>query len=144
ITAHGASCSTFSDWWAYKVEAFDATPYNAALLSEAGANVVIKSDDAELICHLYQEAAKMVRYGNVAPEAALKMITANSARELGLDNRMGSIEVGKDGDLAVFSGHPFNAFSRCEMTLIEGEPYFIREKQPSVMTAAAAAATAKP
>ena len=144
IVAHGASCSTFADWWAYKVEAFDATPYNAALLAEAGANIVIKSDDAELIRHLYLEAAKPVRYGGVAPDAALRMITFNSARELGLDAQMGSIEVGKDADLAIFSGHPLNAFSRCEMTLIEGEPYFIREKQPSAMSSTAATSAGQP
>jgi imidazolonepropionase-like amidohydrolase len=144
IVAHGASCSTFADWWAYKVEAFDATPYNAALLLEAGANVVLKSDDAELIRHLYLEAAKMLRYGNVAPEAALRMITLNPARELGLDSRMGSIESGKDADLAIFSGHPLNAFSRCEMTIVEGEVFFVREKQPSAMSTAAATAAASP
>src|SRR6185369_14636783 len=144
IAAHGASCSTFADWWAYKIEAFDATPYNAALLSEAGANVVLKSDDAELIRHLYLEAAKMMRYGGVAPDAALRMITLNSARELGLDARLGSIETGKDADLAVFSGHPLNAFSRCEMTLIDGEVFFVREKQPTAMSSAAAAASAQP
>jgi imidazolonepropionase-like amidohydrolase len=144
ITAHGASCSTFADWWAYKVEAFDATPYNAALLAEAGANVVIKSDDAELIRHLYLEAAKAVRYGGVAPDAALRMITLNSARELGLDARIGSIEVGKDADLAIFSGHPLNAFARCEMTLIEGEPFFVRAKQPSAMSATAATSAGQP
>ena len=94
------------------------------MLAEAGANTVIKSDDNELIRHLYLEAAKTVRYGGVAPDAALRMITLNAARELGLDSRLGSIEVGKDADLAVFSGHPLNAFSRCEMTLIEGEPFF--------------------
>jgi imidazolonepropionase-like amidohydrolase len=144
IAAHGASCSTFADWWAYKVEAFDATPYNAALLAEAGANVVLKSDDAELIRHLYLEAAKPVRYGGVAPDAALRMITLNSARELGLDARLGSIEVGKDADLAIFSGHPLNAFSRCEMTLIEGEPFFVREKQPSAMSSTAATSAGQP
>lgn len=144
IAAHGASCSTFADWWGYKVEAYDATPYNAALLSEAGANVVLKSDDHELIRHLYLEAAKMLRYGGVAPDAALRMITFNSARELGLDSRMGSIEVGKDADIAIFSGHPLNAFSRCEMTIIDGEVFFVREKQPSAMSAAAAMASAHP
>ncbi len=144
IAAHGASCSTFADWWAYKVEAFDATPYNAALLSEAGANVVLKSDDAELIRHLYLDAAKMVRYGGLAPDAALRMITLNSARELGIEARMGSIETGKDADLAIFSGHPLNAFSRCEMTIIDGEVFFVREKQPTAMSPAAAAASAQP
>ena len=144
IAAHGASCSTFADWWAYKVEAFDAIPWNAALLSEAGANVVLKSDDAELIRHLYLEAAKMLRYGNVSPEAALRMITLNSARELGLDQRLGSIEGGKDADLAIFSGHPLNAFSKCEMTIIDGEVFFAREKQPSAMSAEAAGRAARP
>ncbi len=144
ITAHGASCSTFADWWAYKVEAYDATPYNAALLAEAGANVVLKSDDAELIRHLYLEAAKMVRYGGVAPDVALRMITLNSARELGLDARMGSIEPGKDADLAIFSGHPLSAFSRCEMTIIEGEVFFARDKQPTAMSPAAVTASAQP
>src|SRR6202011_1923048 len=85
-----------------------------------------------------------VRYGGVAPDAALRMITLNSARELGLEARMGSIEIGKDADLAIFSGHPLNAFSRCEMTLIEGEPFFVREKQPSAMSAAGATNSAQP
>jgi imidazolonepropionase-like amidohydrolase len=144
IVAHGASCSTFSDWWAYKVEAYDAIPHNAALLSEAGANVVIKSDDGELIRHLYLEAAKAVRYGNMSPDAALQAITLNPARELGLDDRIGSIEVGKDADLAIFNGHPLNAFSRCEMTLIEGEVYFSREDAPSAMTKTAEERSAVP
>jgi imidazolonepropionase-like amidohydrolase len=144
IVAHGASCSTFADWWAYKVEAFDATPYNAALLKEAGANVVIKSDNSELVRHLYLEAAKTVRYGNMHPDHALQTITRNPARELGLDDRMGTIEVGKDADLAIFNGHPLNAFSRCEMTLIDGEVYFVREQVPSAMSAAAAKRSSTP
>ena len=126
IAAHGASASTFSDWWAYKIEAYDAIPYNAALLTEAGASVCIKSDDAELMRHLNLEAAKMVKYGGVSEKEALAMITINPARELGLDGKIGSIEVGKDADIALFNGHPFDAFSRCEMTLIDGEVYFQR------------------
>lgn len=137
IVAHGASCSTFADWWAYKVEAYDAIPHNAAFLHEAGANAVIKSDDAELMRHLYYEAAKPIRYGNLAPEAALSLITLNAAKELGLENRIGSLEVGKQADIAVFNRHPLNSFARCEMTLIAGEPYFIREKQPTAMSLAA-------
>lgn len=126
IAEHGASCSTFSDWWAYKVEAFDAIPYNAALLTEAGASVCIKSDDEELMRHLALEAAKMVRYGDLSEKTAMEMITINPARQLGLDARVGSIEVGKDADIAIFNGHPFDAFSRCEMTLVDGEVYFQR------------------
>lgn len=144
IVKHGASCSTFADWWAYKVEAFDAIPHNAALLHEAGANAVIKSDDWELIRHLYLEAAKTVRYGNMSPDVALQTITLNPARELGLADRLGSIEVGKQADLAIFSGHPLNGFSRCEQTLIAGEVYFTRDKQPSAMSASGAAASARP
>jgi len=144
IVAHGASCSTFADWWAYKIEAYDAVPHNAALLREAGANVVIKSDDWELIRHLYQEAAKTVRYGNMSPEHALQAITLHPARELGLQDRIGSIEVGKDADLAIFSGHPLNAFSRCEQTLIEGEIYFTRAEQPSAMSVEAAKRSGTP
>ena len=144
IVAHGASCSTFSDWWAYKVEAYDATPYNLALLQEAGANVVIKSDDAELIRHMYVEAAKAVRYGGLSPEAALRTITLNSAKELGIADRVGSIDVGKDADLAIFSGHPLSALSRCEYTIIDGEVLFARATQPSAMSSAAAAASGQP
>ncbi|MCH8830557.1 MAG: amidohydrolase family protein, partial [Planctomycetes bacterium] len=138
ILAHGASCSTFADWWAYKVEAYDAIPHNAALLQEAGVNIVIKSDDRELMRHLYLEAAKTVRYGGMRPDHALQTITLNPARELGLDKRIGSIEVGKDADVAIFNGHPLNAFSRCEMTLIEGEVYFSRHDAPTAMSKSAA------
>ncbi|HUG89432.1 MAG TPA: amidohydrolase family protein [Planctomycetaceae bacterium] len=144
IVAHGASCSTFADWWAYKVEAYDAIPHNAALLKEAGANVVIKSDDAELVRHLNLEAAKTVRYGSMPPDDALQCVTLNAARELGLQDRIGSIEIGKDADLAIFSGHPLNPFSRCETTLIEGEVYFSRRHAPTAMSAEAAARSASP
>ena len=142
IVAHGASCSTFADWWAYKVEAYDATPHNAALLQEAGANTVIKSDDHELIRHLPLEAAKTVRYGSMPPDAALQAVTRNSARELGLADRLGTIEVGKQADLAVFNGHPFSPFSRCELTIIAGQVEFLRERQPTAMSAEAVRRTA--
>ncbi len=144
IAAHGASCSTFADWWAYKVEAYDATPYNAALLQEAGADVVIKSDDRELIRHLYQEAAKPIRYGNMPSELALSTITHNAARQLGLQDRIGSIAPGKDADLAIFNAHPLNSFARCEMTLIEGEVFFLRDAHPTAMSPAARQRTRSP
>lgn len=128
IAAHGASASTFSDWWAYKIEAYDAIPYNAALLTEAGVRVCIKSDSNELTRHLYLEAAKMLRYGGVPEAEALAMITMNPARELGLEHRLGSIEVGKDADIAIFNAHPFDSFARCELTLIEGEVAFQRSR----------------
>ncbi|HVK13225.1 MAG TPA: amidohydrolase family protein [Gemmataceae bacterium] len=126
IAAHGASVSLFSDWWAYKIEAFDAIPYAAALLHEAGTMVCLKSDSNELVRHLYQEAAKLIKYGGMTEDEALKAITINAATQLGIEKRTGSIEVGKDADLAIFSGHPLNGFARCEMTLVEGEVYFQR------------------
>jgi imidazolonepropionase-like amidohydrolase len=138
ILEHGASCSTFADWWAYKVEAYDAIPHNAALLHEYGINSVIKSDNAELIRHLYLEAAKSIRYGNMPETGALQAVTRNPARELGLDDRMGTLEVGKDGDLAIFNGHPFDAYSRCEMTVIEGDVYFDRSQASTAMSDKAA------
>ncbi|MEX0718509.1 MAG: amidohydrolase family protein [Planctomycetaceae bacterium] len=134
IVAHGASCSTFADWWAYKVEAFDATPYNAALLDEAGANVVIKSDNAELIRHLNLEAAKAIRYGGMPPDRAIQAVTRNAARELGLHDRLGTIEPGKLADMAIYNGHPLSTFSRCEIALVGGEVYYHREGAPTVMS----------
>jgi len=129
IAASGAAAATFSDWWAYKVEAYDAIPYNAALMNEAGVSVSIKSDSEELIRHLNLEAAKMVKYGGVSEAEALAMITINPARQLGLDDRLGSLEVGKDADIALFNGHPFDAFSRCELVLIDGELWFQRSEK---------------
>ncbi len=126
IAAHGASASTFSDWWDYKYEAHDGIPFNAALLTRAGASVCIKSDSEELIRHLNLEAAKMVKYGGVAEAQALAMITINPARELGLEGRIGSIEVGKDADIALFNAHPFDGFARCELVVIDGEVWFQR------------------
>jgi len=137
IAAHGASCSLFSDWWAYKIEAFDAIPFAAALLHEAGATVCLKSDSNELVRHLYQEAAKLIKYGGLSEDDALKAITLNPAKQLGIDGRAGSIEVGKDADLAIFNGHPLNGFARCEMTLVEGEVYFQRSEKLSPFRPAA-------
>jgi imidazolonepropionase-like amidohydrolase len=142
IADHGASCSSFSDWWAYKLEVADAIPFNAALLHEAGVSVCLKSDSNELMRHLYQEAAKCVKYGGMSETEALKTITLNGAKQLGLEKRTGSIEVGKDADLAVFNGHPLNSYSRVEMTLVEGEIYFKRPDKPTPVAAAKAGATA--
>ncbi len=136
IADHGASCSTFSDWWAYKLEAYDAIPFNSALLSEAGVSVCLKSDSNELMRHLYQEAAKCVKYGGMSEVEALKTITLNGARQLGLEKRLGSIEVGKDADFAIVNGHPLNNYSRVEMTLVEGEIYFQRSDKLTPVLAA--------
>jgi len=136
IADHGASCSTFSDWWAYKIEAYDAIPFNSALLNEAGVTVCIKSDSNELMRHLYQEAAKCIKYGGMSEDEAFKTITLNGAKQLGLDKRLGSIDVGKDADLAIFNGHPLNDYSRVEMTLVDGEVYFQRSEKLAAFAAA--------
>jgi imidazolonepropionase-like amidohydrolase len=128
IARHGAGASTFSDWWAYKLEAYDATPYNAAIMASKGVNVSLNSDSSELARRLYWEAAKAVKYGGVSEEEALKMITANPAWQLGIESRVGSLEVGKDADMVVFSAHPFAADTHVEMTLVEGAIVFDRAK----------------
>ena len=124
IARHGAIASIFADSWAYKMEAFDAIPYNAALLTERGVVVTINSDSGERVRRLYQEAAKAMKYGGLSETEALKTITLNPAIMLGIEHRVGSIEPGKDADLAIFNGHPFSVYSKVEMTLIEGEVYF--------------------
>ncbi|MBX9583019.1 MAG: amidohydrolase family protein, partial [Gemmataceae bacterium] len=144
IAAHGASVSLFSDWWAYKIEAFDAIPYAARLCRDAGVMVCLKSDDNELMRHLNQEAAKLVKYCAFTPDEALAAITLNPAKQLGLDTRMGSIEVGKDADLAIFTGHPLNSYSRCELTLVDGEVYFQRAEELKPTAAAKADPAAQP
>src|SRR5262249_3190785 len=141
IADHGASCSTFSDWWAFKIEAYDAIPFNSALLHRAGAKVCLKSDSNELVRHLYQEAAKSIKYGGMSETDALRTITLNGAEQLGLAKRLGSIEVGKDADLAIFNGHPLNSYSRVEMTLVEGEGYFQRSDRLKPEAAAKAGPT---
>jgi len=130
IAAAGTGASTFSDWWAFKLEAFDAIPYNAALMQEAGVLVTLNSDSGELMRHLNQEAAKAVKYGGVSEVEALKMISLNAATQLGIDTFVGSIEVGKHADLAVFNGHPLSAYSRCVMTIVDGEVVFERRDAP--------------
>jgi imidazolonepropionase-like amidohydrolase len=128
IARHGAGASTFSDWWAYKLEAYDAIPYNAAIMAEHGVVVSLNSDSDELARRLYWEAAKVVKYGGVSEPEALKMVTLNPARQLGIDKRVGSIEVGKDADIAVFSAHPFSPDTHCDLTLVDGVVYFDRAK----------------
>jgi len=126
IAAHKTGGSTFSDWWAYKLEAFDAIPYNAALMASRGVIVSLNSDSDELARRLYLEAAKAMKYGGVGEEEALRMVTLNPAIQLGIDKRVGSIDIGKDADLVIFSQHPFSVYTVPEMTMIEGEIYFDR------------------
>ena len=139
IARHGAGVGTFIDWWAFKLEAFDAIPYNPAILQQHGVLVSLNSDSAELARRLYWDAAKAVKYGGVDETAALKMVTLNAAVQLGIDKRVGSIEVGKDADLAVFKTHPFSPDTLCEMTLVDGVAYFDRAKDLTARTATVAA-----
>ncbi len=132
IAAAGTGASTFADNWAYKLEAYDAIPHNAALMAERGVTVTINSDSDERARRLYQEAAKAMKYGGASEEAALRMITLNAAIQLGIDKLTGSIDVGKDADLAIFNGHPFAPASRVEMTLIDGRVFFDRNTAPTL------------
>ncbi|WP_235033414.1 amidohydrolase family protein [Rubripirellula obstinata] len=124
MAKHGAMASSFADWWAYKYEVFDAIPYNGVLMHDAGVVVSFNSDDPELARHLNTEAAKAVKYGGVDELEALKFVTLNPAKQLRIDDRVGSIEVGKDADLVVWSGRPLSTTSRCEQTWIDGKMYF--------------------
>ena len=126
LAEKGWGCSIFADSWGYKIEAYDAIPYKAAVMYEAGARVDMNSDSGERVRRLYQEAARAVRYGGVPENEALKMITLNPATSLHLQDHLGSVEVGKDGTLAIFSHYPLHAPARCEMTIIDGEIFFDR------------------
>jgi imidazolonepropionase-like amidohydrolase len=132
IKAAGTGASTFADNWAYKLEAYDAIPHNAALMAERGVKVTINSDSDERARRLYQEAAKAIRYGGASEEEALRMITLNAAEQLGVGDKTGSIDVGKDADIAIFSAHPFSPAARVEMTLVDGRKFFDRSKAPTL------------
>lgn len=128
MAAHGAGGSTFADWWAFKWEVRYAIPYNAALMQQAGVVVALNSDDAEMSRRLNQEAGKMVKYGNVSESDALKMITLNPAKLLHIDDRMGSILVGKDADLVLWNDHPLSVYAQAQTTWVDGVAYFDRER----------------
>ena len=128
IAAAGAGASTFSDWWAYKVEAYDAIPYNAALMTRRGVLVSINSDDSEEATHLNQEAAKSIKFGGLSHDEALKMVTINPAIQLGIDKRVGSIDAGKDADLVIYNRDPLSAYAVVQKTLIDGRIYFDRQR----------------
>lgn len=128
----GASASTFSDWWAYKMEVYDGIPYNAALLHRQGVLTSLNSDSDELARRLNTEAAKAVKYGGVPPVEALSMVTLNPARQLGVSDRIGSIEPGKDADLVLWSASPLSSFARVEQTFIEGRRYYGRSEDAAL------------
>jgi imidazolonepropionase-like amidohydrolase len=128
IAAHGVGGGTFIDWWGYKAEAYDAIPYNVALMVRAGVLTSVNSDSNELARRLNLDAAKAMKYGGLTEEAALKLCTLNPAKQLRLDGRLGSIDVGKDADFAIWTAHPFSTYSRVETTFVDGEPLFDRAR----------------
>ncbi|MGZ5133704.1 MAG: amidohydrolase family protein [Flavitalea sp.] len=128
MKAHGSNASTFSDWWAYKMEVQDAIPYNAAIMHRAGLNVAINSDDAEMARRLNQEAGKIVKYGGLSEEEALKMVTLNPAKMLFVDDRVGSLKKGKDADVVVWSDHPLSIYAKSLYTIVDGIVYFDRAR----------------
>jgi imidazolonepropionase-like amidohydrolase len=128
LAAAGVGASTFSDWWSYKAEAFDAVPYNAALMTRRGVIVSVNSDDAEEATHLNQEAAKSMKFGGLSHDEALKLVTINPAIQLGIDKRVGSIDAGKDADLVIYNRDPLSAYAVVQKTLIDGRVYFDRQR----------------
>jgi len=124
MVEHGVGGSTFSDWWAYKYEVNDAIPYNASIMHNAGVTVALNSDDAEMSRRLNQEAGKTIKYGGVSEEEAWKFVTLNPAKLLHLDQRVGSIKVGKDADVVLWSDNPLSIYAKAEKTIIEGATYF--------------------
>ncbi|MCU0880894.1 MAG: amidohydrolase family protein, partial [Pirellulaceae bacterium] len=132
MAKHGATGSSFSDWWAYKYEVIDAIPFNGALMHRQGVVVSFNSDDAELARHLNHEAAKAVKYGGVPAEEALKFVTLNPARQLRIDTWVGSLEAGKQADFVVWNAEPLAVTSRCLETWVDGRKYFDRNEDRSL------------
>ena len=126
LAANNVGIATFADWWGYKQEAWDAIPWNAVMAMRKGVRVAIKSDSEDYTRRLNQEAGKAIRYGGATEEEALKMITLNAAWIVGVDDRVGSIEAGKDADLVIWDGYPLSSYGVPEKVLIDGEVYFDR------------------
>jgi imidazolonepropionase-like amidohydrolase len=133
IAAQGAMASVFSDRWGFKFEVYYSTAYNAAILTRNGVVTSIGSDDPELIRHLYHEAAKTIKYGGLTNDEALALVTINPARQLGIDARVGSLEIGKDADIALFKGHPLSVYAIPVKTIVDGIVRFDREKDKDDM-----------
>jgi imidazolonepropionase-like amidohydrolase len=125
---HGVGASTFADWWGYKYEVIEAVPHNASLLNSMRLITAVNSDDPEMARRLNQEAAKGIRYGGMSEEDALKLVTLNPAKLLHIDHRVGSIKVGKDADLVLWSANPLSVYTRAEKTFVDGKLYFDLEQ----------------
>ena len=128
IAKHGAGASSFADSWSYKIEAYDAIPYNNAIMMRHGVLQTINSDSDERVRRLNIDAAKLMRYGGLTEDEALRTITYNGAVQLGVEDRVGSIEVGRDADVAIWSNHPLSVYANVEMTFIDGEVFFDRQQ----------------
>ncbi len=130
LAEFGAHASVFSDWWAYKFEVYYSTAYNAAILTKNGVVTSINSDSRELIRHLYHEAAKTQKYGDLSDNEALRLITINPAIQLGIDKRVGSLEKGKEGDVAIFKNHPLSIYAVPQKTIVDGVVRFDIDADP--------------
>jgi hypothetical protein len=128
MAKHGAGGSTFSDWWAYKLEVYDAIPYNGPIMHDQGVIVSYNSDSDELARRLNTEAAKAVKWGGLSEEEALKFVTINPAKQLLVDKHVGSLEAGKDADFVIWSGDPLSTYTMCEQTWIDGRRFFDRNE----------------
>ena len=137
MAANDIGGSTFSDWWAYKMEAYDAIPFNMALMTKRGVIVSVNSDDPEEARHLNQEAAKSMKYGNLTENQALRLVTLNPAIQLGIDDHVGSIEPGKDADLVIYNHDPLSVYAVVQKTIIDGQVYFDRQQDISQRAALA-------
>jgi len=126
VAKSGAAIATFSDWWGYKYEAFDAIPWNAVMAMRHGVRVAIKSDSEDYIRRLNQEAAKTIRYGGATEDEAIKMITINPAWIMGIDDKTGSIDVGKDADLVLWNSYPLSSYALADKVWIDGQLFFDR------------------
>jgi imidazolonepropionase-like amidohydrolase len=134
IAAHGAGASTFADWWGYKEEVVDAIPYNAAIMVRKGVVVSINSDSAEHARRLNTEAAKTMKWGGLTEDEALALVTINPAKQLRIDHRVGSIEVGKDADVVIWTKHPLSSYATVERTYIDGIAYYDRQREERRLT----------
>ena len=130
LAAQGAMASVFADWWAYKFEVYYSTAYNAAILTRNGVVTSINSDSPDEIRHLYHEASKTQKYGGLSETEALSLITINPAKQLGIDARVGSLEVGKDGDITIFNSHPLSIYAIPQYTIVDGIVRFDLKKDP--------------
>jgi len=128
LIKYGVGVSTFADFWGYKWEAFKTMPHSAALMAKRGVLIALNSDDAERMRRLYLDAAKTMRFGGLSENEALRLITINPAKMLGVDKWVGTLEPGKDADIAVFNRHPLDPYTLCEMTMVDGKVLFDRAK----------------